>query len=248
MTLHIRNEAGCRFQHVAREPERAPALRGKPEIGEFMSDISHSEDVVSQPARRDFLYIATGAAAVVGLGAAVWPLIDQMEPDQETIAAGAPIDVDLKSLAPGQQIVVKWRGHPIFVTHRTPTSLKTLQSPANIAQLSDPNSTVLQQPPYAQNWHRSVKPEFSILVGVCTHLGCIPRFEPTPNENGPGWLGGYFCPCHGSKYDLAGRVYRSVPAPYNLPVPPYRFINDTTVRLGQNPPGVTYSLGSIVQL
>ena len=213
-----------------------------------MSDFSSSNGTVSNPARRDFLFIATGAAAVVGVGAVVWPLVDQMEPDQQTIAAGAPIDVDLKSLAPGQQIIVKWRGHPIFITHRTPASLKVLQSSAQISLLSDPNSEVMQQPAYAKNWHRSAKPEYGVYVGVCTHLGCIPRFEPNKNENGPGWLGGYFCPCHGSKYDLAARVFHGVPAPYNLPVPPYRFVNDTTVRLGENPPGVTFGLSSIVQL
>lgn len=213
-----------------------------------MSDVSHVEETVSQPARRDFLFIATGAAAVVGLGAAVWPLIDQMQPDSETIAAGAPIDVDLKSLALGQQIIVNWRGHPIFVTRRTPDSLKTLQSSANVSLLSDPNSEVLQQPSYAQNWHRSVKPEVGVMVGVCTHLGCIPRFEPNQNENGPGWLGGYFCPCHGSKYDLAGRVYHGVPAPYNLPIPPYTFVSDTILRLGENPPGAKFDLAQIVQL
>ena len=213
-----------------------------------MADIASSEKLAAEPTRRDFLYIATGAAGVVAVGAAAWPLIDQMEPDQATIAAGAPIDVDLNSLKPGQQMIVKWRGHPIFVTHRTPANLKTLQDSALVSILSDPDSTVHQQPPYAKNWHRSAKPEFGVFVGVCTHLGCIPRYEPNKNENGPGWLGGYFCPCHGSKYDLAARVFRGVPAPYNLPVPPYRFVNDTTVRIGENPSGVSYSLSSIVQL
>jgi ubiquinol-cytochrome c reductase iron-sulfur subunit len=109
---------------------------------------------------------------------------------------------------------------------------------------------VHQQPPYAQNWHRSAKPEYAVLVGICTHLGCIPKFFPDPNPSSPAadWLGGYFCPCHGSKYDLAGRVFSGVPAPYNLPVPPYRFENDKTVRIGENPPGVTYDLGEIVAL
>jgi ubiquinol-cytochrome c reductase iron-sulfur subunit len=200
------------------------------------------------PNRRDFLFLATGAVGVVGIGAVVWPLIDQMDPDAQTIAAGAPIDVDLASLAPGQQMVVKWRGHPIFIVNRSAAAQKTLQDPKLVGLLSDPDSQVLQQPAYAENWHRSEKPEYAVLVGVCTHLGCIPNFEPDPGQQGPGWLGGWFCPCHGSKYDLAGRVFRGVPAPYNLPVPPYRFVTDKTVRIGENPSGVNFGLDSIVQL
>jgi len=171
-----------------------------------------------------------------------------MAPDAASIAAGAPIDVDIGGVAPGQQLLVKWRGHPIFVINRPPDALKTLQDPKLIAQLADPNSAVTQQPSYAANWHRSVKPEFAVLVGVCTHLGCIPSFEPAKGQLSPDWLGGYFCPCHGSKYDLAGRVFRGVPAPYNLPVPPYMFADDKTLRIGANPPGQTFDLGNIVQL
>jgi ubiquinol-cytochrome c reductase iron-sulfur subunit len=108
----------------------------------------------------------------------------------------------------------------------------------------------MQQPPYADNWHRSVKPEFAIMVGICTHLGCIPMYYPNPSasEPVPNWPGGYFCPCHGSKYDLAGRVWAGVPAPYNLPIPPYTLPNDKTARIGENPPGVQYDLNSIVQI
>ena len=206
------------------------------------------DNIEGRPTRRDFLFIATGAAGAVAIGAAIWPLIDQMEPDAETIAAGAPLEFDLKALAPGQQMIVKWRGHPIFLTRRTPDELKTMQSPDLIAQLSDPNSEANQQPVYANNFHRSANPEYGVLVGVCTHLGCIPNFEPNKAQVSPDWLGGYFCPCHGSKYDLAGRVFRGVPAPYNLPVPPYRFTNPTTVRIGENPDSSTYDLSSIVQL
>jgi ubiquinol-cytochrome c reductase iron-sulfur subunit len=200
------------------------------------------------PSRRDFLFVATGAAGVVAVGGVVWPLIDQMEPDAETIAAGAPIDVDLSGVAPGQQLLVKWRGHPIFIVNRTPAALQVLQDPALTNQLSDPESKVMQQPAYADNWHRSVKPEYAVLVGVCTHLGCIPNFKPDKGDVSPDWLGGYFCPCHGSKYDLAGRVFRGVPAPYNLPVPPYTFPDDKTLRVGANPAGSTYDLDAIVQL
>jgi ubiquinol-cytochrome c reductase iron-sulfur subunit len=203
----------------------------------------------TQPeSRRDFLFIATGAVAAVGLGAVIWPMIDQMEPDATTIAAGAPLDVDIGSLAVGQQLIVKWRGHPIVIVNRPPAALKTLQDPALVGLLLDPNSQAKQQPGYADNWHRSLKPEYAVLVAVCTHLGCIPIYEPNKDQLAAGWLGGWFCPCHGSKYDLAGRVFRGVPAPYNLPVPPYRFVTDKTIRIGENPAGQNFELDSVIQL
>ena len=202
------------------------------------------------PTRRDFLYIATAAVGAVGVGATLVPLIDQMEPDASTLAAGGPVDIDLSKVPPGQQVVVTWRNKPVFVVNRTPQILQVLQDPALVDQLSDPQSQQLQQPPYAVNWHRSIKPEFAVLVGICTHLGCIPGFVPLPNATQPAanWLGGYFCPCHGSKYDLAGRVFRNVPAPYNLPVPPYHFVSDTLIRIGENPPDVDFDLASIRQM
>jgi ubiquinol-cytochrome c reductase iron-sulfur subunit len=128
--------------------------------------------------------------------------------------------------------------------------LKTLQTPQLVDRLSDPKSQEMQQPPYARNWHRSAKADVGVLVGICTHLGCIPDFLPKPNPTQPvaNWPGGYFCPCHGSKYDAAGRVYSGVPAPYNLPVPPYNFVNDTTLRIGENPPNVAWDFASIVQV
>lgn len=200
--------------------------------------------------RRDFLYVATGAVGAVGTLAALFPLIDQMEPDVSTLAAGGPVDFDLSKLQPGQQAIVRWRSRPIFVTHRPPQALKTLQDPALLARLADANSGEPQQPPYAQNWHRSINPEYSVLVGICTHLGCIPLFYPDISRTNPTaqWLGGYFCPCHGSKYDLAGRVFHGVPAPYNLPVPPYHLLNDTTVRIGENPPDSNWNFETIAQI
>jgi ubiquinol-cytochrome c reductase iron-sulfur subunit len=219
-------------------------------IGESMSAYTVQDHSAERPTRRDFLFIATGAAAAVAGVSVLWPLVDQMEPDAATIAAGAPLDVDLKPLQAGQQMIVKWRGHPIFVTRRTPEQLKTMQDSALVSQLSDPNSTVVQQPPYATNFHRSSNPEYGVLVGVCTHLGCIPNYEPGKGQVTADWEGGYFCPCHGSKYDLAGRVFRGVPAPYNLPVPPYRFTDPATLRVGENPDSsdASYDLSSIVQL
>jgi ubiquinol-cytochrome c reductase iron-sulfur subunit len=203
-----------------------------------------------EPTRRDFLYIATATVGAVGAVAAAVPFIDQMNPDAATLAAGGPVDLDLSKVDPGQQILVRWRSRPIFVTHRTDKLLKELQSASLVARLSDPKSEVHQQPPYAQNWHRSVKPEYGVLVGICTHLGCIPMFFPQPSDSQPtsDWPGGYFCPCHGSKYDLAGRVFAGVPAPYNLPVPPYHFVNDHTIRIGENPKDVAWDFGSIRQI
>ncbi len=211
---------------------------------------SHAATSGPQPTRRDLLSLVTTAAAAIGVGAIVWPLVDSMNPSEDVIAAGAPIDIDISKLASGQQIVVLWRGAPMLIVNRTPQALKTLQESSLISHLSDPNSTVHQQPPYAENWHRSVKPEFAVLVGICTHLGCLPGYLPNPDPTtpAPNWPGGYFCPCHGSKYDLAGRVYTGVPAPYNLPVPPYHFINDKTLRIGENPTGGTFELSSVVQM
>ncbi len=200
--------------------------------------------------RRDFLYIATGTVAVVGGVAALVPLIAQMSPDASTLAAGGPVELDVSKIEPGQQVAIRWRERPIFVFHRTQETLKTLQDPTLTSQLADPNSAQLQQAPYATNWHRSIKPEYAVLVGICTHLGCIPVFYPQPNATAPvaDWLGGYFCPCHGSKYDAAGRVFSGVPAPYNLPVPPYRFVSDTTIRVGENPSDSNFDFSSIRQL
>ncbi len=203
-----------------------------------------------EPNRRDFLYIASATVAAVGAAATLVPLIDQMNPDASTLAAGGPVDVDVGKIAEGSQIVVRWRERPIWIYHRSKQTLAMLQDQKDTSRLSDPNSEQTQQPPYAQNWHRSIKPEFGVLVGICTHLGCIPLFYPNPSETTPvaDWIGGYFCPCHGSKYDAAGRVYSGVPAPYNLPVPPYQFVNDTTLRIGENPPNAAWDFGSIRQL
>ena len=204
-----------------------------------LSPDSHLPDgPAPETTRRDFLYIATATVGVVGAAAALVPLIAQMNPDASTLAAGGPVDLDVSKIPESQQVVIRWRERPIFVFHRSKQILDTMQSSQMIALLADPNSEQTQQPPYATNWHRSIKAEFGIVVGICTHLGCIPLFYPQPNDAAPvaNWLGGYFCPCHGSKYDPAGRVFSGVPVPYNLPVPPYRFVTDTTLRVGENDP------------
>ena len=199
--------------------------------------------------RRDFLSIAATAIVGVGAACAVWPLISSMNPAQDTLAAGAPVDIDISGVTPGQQIIVLWRSRPIFVVRRTQAQIDQLKADADAAQLRDPTSAALQQPPYANNVYRSVKPDLLVLVGICTHLGCIPEFVPEPGGGlGPSWQGGYFCPCHGSKYDLAGRVFQNVPAPYNLPVPPHHYVSDTVIRVGENPPDSTFDFNAIEQI
>jgi len=198
--------------------------------------------------RRDFLMVAATALVGVGAACAAWPLIDTMNPARDTLAAGAPVEVDVSSVQPGQQIVVLWRSRPIFVARRSPDQLQRLKK-IDKGELRDPDSAALQQPPYAKNDVRSVKPELLVLVGICTHLGCIPEFMPDAGGAlGTSWQGGYFCPCHGSRYDLAGRVFQNVPAPYNLPVPPYRFVSDTVIRIGENPPDSEFDFNTIEQI
>ena len=199
--------------------------------------------------RRDFLFLAAGALTVVGAATAVWPFIDQMNPDKQTIALGVPVDVDVSGIEAGQQIIVAWRDRPVFILHRTPENLKTLKEPQVVNDLRDPDSKQMQQPPYAANWHRSINPEYLVVVGICTHLGCIPHLTKAgAAELGASWQGGYFCPCHGSKYDLSARVFEGVPAPLNLPVPPYHFVDPKTVRIGANPKGSNWSFNAIEQI
>lgn len=209
---------------------------------------SELETSFSKVKRRDFLYVATGAMTGVGLLTMSWPFIAQMEPSSAVLSTGAPISVNLAPMRPGQQIVIIWRARPIFIVYRTPAILDGLRNNALIAQLRDPNSDELQQPLYAKNWSRSIKPEYLILVGVCTHLGCIPAFTPIPGSIDVSWPGGYLCHCHGSKYDLAGRVFKGVPAPFNLPVPPHSYSNVNTLLIGQNPVGEKFELSSVVQI
>ncbi|MGA8711424.1 MAG: ubiquinol-cytochrome c reductase iron-sulfur subunit [Roseiarcus sp.] len=214
------------------------------------SETSVDTTPVEPPSRRDMLYLVTGSVAAVGAAATIWPLIDQMNPDAATIAAAGPVDIDVSQIQEGQRLVTLWAARPVFVVRRPQAALDTLRDPKLISQLRDPNSDNWQQPEYARNWSRSIKPEFLVVVGICTHLGCVPLYDPDPSatDPAPDWLGGFFCPCHGSKYDLAARVFQGVPAPYNLPVPPYHFPDDKTLRVGENPPGQTYDFNSILQV
>jgi ubiquinol-cytochrome c reductase iron-sulfur subunit len=165
--------------------------------------------------RRDFLYIATSAVGAVGAAAVTWPMISQMNPDASTIAAGAPIEVDLAPVAEGQVIKVFWRGKPIFITHRTKKEIEEARK-VNVSSLPDPEPD--------QKRVKEGKDQWLVLIGICTHLGCIPLAHQ-------GVYDGYFCPCHGSVYDTSGRI-RSGPAPTNLPLPPYEFLADTKIRIG----------------
>ncbi len=187
--------------------------------------------------RRRFLTLSTTVVGGAGAVAALIPFVASMEPSERAQAAGAPVEADITKLEPGQRITVAWRGKPVWLVHRTDQNLKDL--PTLDSQLVDPKSEVAsQQPPYAQNEYRARKEhaKIGVLIGICTHLGCSPTYRPdmAPADLGPAWKGGFFCPCHGSKYDLAGRVYKNVPAPKNLPIPPYKYLSDTRVLVGDD--------------
>lgn len=182
--------------------------------------------------------MATSAAGgLAGIAAAV-PFVASMAPSARARAAGAPVEVDLSKLEPGMLVTEEWRGQPVWVLHRTQPMLATL--PEVDDDVVDPGSKMPMQPDYARNAHRSIKPEYLILVGICTHLGCSPTQKLQPGEAsglGADWHGGFFCPCHGSKFDLAGRVYKGVPAPTNLVVPPHTFLSDTRLLIGEDSKG-----------
>jgi ubiquinol-cytochrome c reductase iron-sulfur subunit len=182
--------------------------------------------------RRHFLTVATAVTGAVGAGFVAVPFLSSLKPSARAQALGAPVEVPIGSLQPGEMIRVLWRGRLVFVLRRTEAMLGKL--PGNDDNLRDPGSAVPeQQPDYAVNEYRSVKPEYLVIEGSCTHLGCAPieDFDVRPADD---WGGGFFCPCHGSKFDLAGRVFKGVPAPANLRVPPYRFVNDDLILIGQD--------------
>jgi ubiquinol-cytochrome c reductase iron-sulfur subunit len=186
---------------------------------------SHDVD----PKRRRFLSAATSAVGGVGVIAVAWPFVSSMQPSARAEAAGAPVEVNVKKIEPGQLIRQEWRGKPVWIVRRTESMLASLDKIE--PQLKDPESKVAtQQPPYAQNQYRAIKPEYLVLIGICTHLGCSPTFQPAATP--PEWLGGFFCPCHGSRFDLAGRVFKNVPAPINLEVPPYKYLSETRLLIG----------------
>jgi ubiquinol-cytochrome c reductase iron-sulfur subunit len=194
-----------------------------------MEDIDKKNEMSG---RRRFLITATSVAGGVASVAWATPFILSMMPSERAKAAGAPVEVDISKLEPGMLLLVEWRGKVVWILSRTPEMLASLTKLDS--KLTDPNSEKDQQPEYAQNLTRSIRPEILVTTGVCTHLGCSPVFrkEIAPADLGPDWLGGFFCPCHGSKFDLAGRVYKNVPAPTNLLVPPHTYLSENVLLIG----------------
>ncbi len=191
-----------------------------------------SDDVNS--GRRRFLTAATavvGAAGVVGVAV---PFVRSWNPSAKAKAAGAPVKVDISKVELGEMVVAEWRGKPVYIVHRTEEELAILEQQTD--RLADPESLRSIQPAYAMGEARAIKPQYGIFVGLCTHLGCAPKFRPelAAADLGADWLGGFFCPCHGSRFDLSGRVYKGVPAPTNLDVPPYRYVSDTVIIIGED--------------
>jgi ubiquinol-cytochrome c reductase iron-sulfur subunit len=184
--------------------------------------------------RRRFLTVATSAVGGVAVAGMAAPFVMSFFPSERALAAGAPVEVDVGKLESGQMITVEWRGKPVWLLSRTPQQLKNLASLDD--RLEDPASAVDQQPDYCRNAYRAIKPPLLVAIGICTHLGCSPTYRPdvAPADLGPDWIGGFYCPCHGSKYDLAARVYKSMPAPKNLEIPPHKYLTDTRLLIGDD--------------
>lgn len=186
------------------------------------------------PKRRRLLVGGMSAVGGLGAGALGVSMLASMSPSERAKAAGAPVEADISKLEPGQLLTVEWRGKPVWIVRRTAEALASLNSVAD--QLSDPDSVEEQQPAYAQNESRAIKEEYLVVIGICTHLGCSPTYRPelAAPDLGSDWEGGFFCPCHGSKFDMAGRVYAGVPAPTNLEIPPYMFVDDNRILIGDD--------------
>jgi ubiquinol-cytochrome c reductase iron-sulfur subunit len=182
--------------------------------------------------RRRFLTAATTVVGGVGAAVTLVPFLVSLKPSARAVAAGAPVEVDISKMEPGQRLTVEWRGKPVWIVRRTDDMLAGLEQVED--KLRDPESEKDQQPEYARNATRAIKPEYLVVIGICTHLGCSPTFRPevAPADLGGDWKGGFFCPCHGSRFDLAGRVYAGVPAPTNLVIPPYSYVSDSRVLIG----------------
>lgn len=181
--------------------------------------------------RRRFLTATTAVIGGIGAAYVAVPFIGSWQPSDKAQAAGAPIEVDLSKIEEGQQITVEWRQKPVWIVRRSSKMLEEL--PQLKSRLRDPDSDVEMQPNNCKNTYRSIKPEYFITVGVCTHLGCVPTYRPDAGSIAVDWPGGFYCPCHGSLFDLAGRVFKGVPAPTNLEIPPYKYLSDTLVRIGE---------------
>ncbi len=185
--------------------------------------------------KRRMLTLATSAVGAVGAGYVIYPFLAAWAPSEKAKAAGAPVEADISKLEPGQMVSVKWRGKPVWIVHRTERNLQDLPTLESV--LLDPASgDTAQQPDYCKNPTRSIKPEYLVAVGICTHLGCSPTYRPdiAPADLGAEWKGGFFCPCHGSRFDLAARVYSGVPAPKNMEIPPHQYLSDTLILIGED--------------
>jgi ubiquinol-cytochrome c reductase iron-sulfur subunit len=183
--------------------------------------------------RRRFLTGATCVVGAVGVVGAAVPFVGSWQPNAKAKAAGAPVRIDISKIEPGAMVTEEWRGKPVYIVHRTPEILARLKEDTD--RLQDPDSQQSKQPGYVDPTSRALRAEYLILLGLCTHLGCAPMYRPevgAADLGGDAWLGGFFCPCHGSKFDLAGRVYKGVPAPTNLTVPPYSYESDNVVIIG----------------
>lgn len=202
-------------------------------ITDHNQDVDETQDSLIDEDRRRFLLTTTCVLGGVGAVCALTPFVSSWLPSAKAQAAGAPLEVDLSKMQPGEQAIVEWRGKPVWIIKRTKEMLEHLNN-EDVTELRDPGSLVDQQPEYAKNNYRSIKPEYLVLIGICTHLGCSPKYKPSLGELGPEWPGGFFCPCHGSTFDLAGRVFKGVPAPINLEVPPYYFVNEHTIVIGED--------------
>ncbi|MCW5589041.1 MAG: ubiquinol-cytochrome c reductase iron-sulfur subunit [Legionellales bacterium] len=188
--------------------------------------------------RRRFLVALSSFMGGIGAIYAAIPFLSSWMPSARAQAAGAPVEVDLSEMLPGEKRIVEWRGKPVWIIRRSSDDIVRLKKAEHLAQLRDPNSAVTeQQPDYVNALHRAIHEDYLILVGICTHLGCSPTYRPYLDQLGDDWPGGFFCPCHGSTFDLAGRVFKGVPAPINLEVPPHMFINDHTVIIGKDTTG-----------
>ncbi|WP_372611371.1 ubiquinol-cytochrome c reductase iron-sulfur subunit [Halomonas sp.] len=184
--------------------------------------------------RRRFLVGATTVVGAVGAVGVAVPFVASWQPSARARAAGAPVQADVSKLEPGQRMTVEWRGKPVWILNRSPEMIDRTTS-IDASRLADPESAEPQQPAYVDGLLRSIKPEIGVLIGICTHLGCSPLFKPEPGSvDVEDWPGGFFCPCHGSRFDLAGRVFVNVPAPTNLEVPPYRFDSDVLITVGED--------------
>lgn len=201
------------------------------DIEQIKTPVSAKVELADEQRRR-FLLTTTCVLGAVGAACALTPLVSSLLPSAKAKALGSPVRVDLSQLEPGQQVTVEWRGKPVWIIRRTKEMIKHLAD--NTAFLRDPMSRVEQQPIYAQNQYRSIKPEYLVLIGICTHLGCSPKYKPNEQELGPAWPGGFYCPCHGSTFDLAGRVFKRVPAPINLQVPPYHYMSEQVIMIGED--------------